>query len=437
MAELGATRLLTVFGLGFGDCGKGRFVDALAARLGGYTVVRYNGGGQAGHTVMLDDGRFHIFAQFAAASFEPRVHTVLAAPFVLHPGGLLHEAAALAAKGCPPLFERLLIDAACRVTTPWLQAAGRWREQQRGAAAHGSCGVGFGATVELSITHPDAGLHYGELVDSAGTLGKLQRQRELLHAEFSGDERFATELAPLLSPDLPQRWLRQVRELVALSPPASRERIARQLQHGRVIFEGAQGMLLDEHYGFHPHTTWSSTGPQAAAAVARHYGLDEPHAHYGALRSYHTRHGAGPFPTHDAALDLLSEPHNADDGWQGPFRRGHFDAVLLRYALACAGPIDGLLLSHVDALARAPIQWCDAYRVDGQRRQRLAPPTTPDEQEALTRLLSAAKPEYTQQIRTRDHVLQLLAEATGLPVLASSDGPARSAICWDTSQEQS
>ncbi|MBE9610520.1 adenylosuccinate synthetase [Chitinilyticum piscinae] len=431
MAERVTPRLLTVFGLGFGDCGKGRFVDALAARLDAHTVVRYNGGGQAGHTVVLDDGRSHIFAQFAAASFLPGVHTVLAAPFVLHPGGLLHEAALLAGKHCPPLWPRLLIDAACRVTTPWLQAAGRWRELRRGAAAHGSCGIGFGATVELSLTQPDASLSYGELLDSTVTLAKLQRQRELLQDEFAGDERFATELAALLDIALPRRWLRQVRELLALSPPASPAHISRQLQRpGHVIFEGAQGMLLDEHYGFHPHTTWSSTGPQAAAQVARHYGLDEPHAHYGALRSYLTRHGAGPLPSEDPALDVLAEPHNADTGWQGRFRRGHFDAVLLRYALACAGTIDGLLLSHADALGRATINWCDAYEIDGQRQQTLAIPASLKEQEGLTSQLGTARTICTQRLSSLGQLTQQLNTTCGLDSIASSHGPQRSAIFW-------
>lgn len=431
MAETVTPRLLTVFGLGFGDCGKGRFVDALAARLDAHTVVRYNGGGQAGHTVVLDDGRSHIFAQFAAASFLPGVHTVLAAPFVLHPGGMLHEAALLAGKGCPPLWPRLLIDAACRVTTPWLQAAGRWRELRRGTAAHGSCGIGFGATVELSLTQPDASLSYGELLDSTVTLAKLQRQRELLQDEFAGDERFATELAALLDIALPRRWLRQVRELLAISPPASPAQISRQLQRpGHVIFEGAQGMLLDEHYGFHPHTTWSSTGPQAAAQVARHYGLDEPHAHYGALRSYLTRHGAGPLPSEDPALDVLAEPHNADTGWQGRFRRGHFDAVLLRYALACAGTIDGLLLSHADALDRATINWCDCYEMDGLRQQALPVPASLDEQVALTSLLLHACPAACERITDCQTLIARLESGFSLPLIASSHGAGRNLLHW-------
>ncbi len=165
-AEL-STRYVSVIGLFFGDCGKGRFVDELCGRLGARTVVRYNGGAQAGHNVLRADGRHHVFSSFGAGTFHPGARTLLAAPVVIHPGGLLREAEALGRrKGCPTRWRGSPIDARCRVTTPFLQAAGRLRERARPPKGrHGSCGIGFGETVRLGLEHPEASLHYAELAD--------------------------------------------------------------------------------------------------------------------------------------------------------------------------------------------------------------------------------------------------------------------------------
>ena len=94
--------------LGFGDAGKGKFVDAWVRTSGAHTVVRFNGGAQAGHNVVLPDGRHHTFSQWGAGSFVPGVATVLAAPVVVHPGALHQEAQALARVGIGDAWQRLL-----------------------------------------------------------------------------------------------------------------------------------------------------------------------------------------------------------------------------------------------------------------------------------------------------------------------------------------
>ncbi|MEE7548313.1 adenylosuccinate synthetase, partial [Xanthomonas sp. Kuri4-1] len=174
------TRYLSVLGLGFGDCGKGRFVDALCRQTGVHTVVRFNGGAQAGHNVVLDDGRHHTFSQFAAGSFDPQVHSVLSQAVVVHPSALLVEAQVLAGQGVAAPLQRLWIDARCRVTTPYHQAAGRLREWVRGAQAHGTCGVGVGETVAQSLRDPAAALRYGDLRSRTVALEKLEALRTAL-----------------------------------------------------------------------------------------------------------------------------------------------------------------------------------------------------------------------------------------------------------------
>lgn len=389
---------VSVIGLGFGDCGKGRFVDDLCPLLGARTVVRYNGGAQAGHNVVLPDGRHHVFSSFGAGSFHPGVATLLASPVVVEPLGLLREAAALEAKGVADPLGRLTIDERCRVTTPYLRAAGRLRELVRDQA-HGSCGIGFGETVKLSLEAPELSLAYGQLADAKVARAKLQAQRVRLTAELGSLQptaRTQGELDLLADEPLGERWLEAIAELAQRVPGARREQVARQLASGSAIFEGAQGMLLDEDHGFHPHTTWSRIDPEAAEAVLRDAGIQVEMRHLGALRTYPTRHGEGPFPTEDPALDHLAEPHNTSAGWQGKFRRGHPDLVLLRYALAAASKITGLLASHLDAFDRGvKLRWCETYETPHGMVESLPRAAEPDlnHQQMLTDLLRDARPK--------------------------------------------
>lgn len=410
--------------LGFGDAGKGKFVDAWVRRHGAHTVVRFNGGAQAGHNVVLPDGRHHTFSQWGAASFVPGVATVLAAPVVVHPGALLQEAQALIAQGLPDAWQRLFIDARCRVTTPFLQAAGRLRERARGAAAHGSCGVGFGETVALSLQQPTLGLCWADLAQPARALARLRDQQAWLRAAWPEppDAAAQADWQALHEDSLAERWLVQAHQAWRLAPARSADFIARQLaQPGPVAFEGAQGVLLDEDHGFHPHTTWSRVTPAAAAEVLRDLGLTPTLRCYGIVRSYLTRHGAGPLPTFDPALDSLPEPHNPDDGWQGRFRRGHPDALLLRHAAQACGPLDGLLVGHLDAVPTG-LRWCHAYS-DAPVLPRLAP-------EALTAWLQAAQPLYEPGLLSRDALLARLQQATGAALAGWSDGPTHRDVRW-------
>jgi adenylosuccinate synthase len=439
-----ATRYASVLDLGFGDSGKGRFVDVLTSRWGAHTVVRFNGGAQAGHTVVRPAGGgkagfHHTFSQFGAGTLVRGTRTVLLDPFVIHPTALVVEAGALARVGVDDALSRIVVDARCRVTTPFLQSAGQWREWLRGSDPHGTCGVGVGETVRHSLEHPQQTLRYSDLVGpESSALEKLQAQRETLLSELGGGSPTATvgELAVLEDSSLASRWLRTARALARQVPPTPVEQLRYALgRPGSVLFEGAQGLLLDEWRGFHPHTTWSSTTPAAVEAAVQSLGLESPIEHYGVLRTYLTRHGAGPMPTEDSRLDTqLAEPHNASDGWQGRFRRGHPDAVLLRYALAAAPELSGLLVSHVDAFEHGvSLRWCEAYQRDtGQHIIDCLPSGTLgdlDHQHRLTQLLFEARPQYARgAITTEVGFLDRVASLTEIPVVLRSRGAAPEAV---------
>jgi adenylosuccinate synthase len=433
-----ATRYVSLLGLGFGDCGKGLFTDHLCGQWQAHTVVRFNGGAQAGHNVVLADGRHHTFSQFGAGSFHAGVATVLASPVVVHPTALRVEEEALRRAGVTDAFPRLLVDARCRVTTPFHQAAGRLREWRRGAAAHGSCGVGVGETVRQALAAPGDALRYGDLLQPARALAKLEASRIALRHEFADamplHAEAAQELALLDDASLARRWLDAAMPCLRASPPASADAIGERLARpGTVLFEGAQGVLLDEWRGFHPHTTWSSISTAAVEAVLRDVGIAASVQHLGVLRSYLTRHGSGPLPTHDGELDAqLAEPHNADEGWQGAFRRGHPDAVLLRYALEAVGPLDGLVVSHLDAIEAVDLRWCTGYRgADGSGLASLPLSDVPDldHQHALTQRLGTAQPLYEPDTIATPQEWVARAEAlSGLPVRFGAFGPTRDTV---------
>ena len=441
---MAATRYASVLGLGFGDCGKGHFVDALTRQWKAHTVVRFNGGAQAGHNVMTSadsssPARHHTFSQFSAGALVPGTRTLLLDPMVVHPTALLVEAETLGRIGVYDALSRLKIDAQCRITTPCHQSAGRLRERLRGAAAHGTCGVGFGETVRHALEHPDQVLRYGDLFPVSATqtrrlIDQLQAMRETLLAQFSPQwavNALPPEFRMLQDETLAGRWLTSAQALARQCPPESADAIHAQLrQPGCVLFEGAQGILLDEWRGFHPHTTWSSITAAAVDAVAARHAIAESVEHFGVLRCYLTRHGLGPLPTHDESLDhLLPEPHNHGEGWQGCFRRGHPDGVLLRYSLEAVGNLSGLLVSHLDIFQRGvSLKWCERYSLSPSSSDFQRLPVGRGEnlahQSTLTQLLTNARPQYASApIESAHEYLERTASVTKLPVILCSRGP--------------
>ncbi|MEZ0066488.1 adenylosuccinate synthase [Streptacidiphilus sp. MAP12-20] len=409
-------RHAVVVDLGFGDAGKGATVDRLCRAMGAHTVVRFNGGAQAAHNVVTDDGRHHTFAQFGSGSFVPGTRTHLSRFVLVDPLALAAEARHLAHLGVPDPLGALTVDRRALLTTPYHAAANRLREDARGAGGHGSCGMGIGETAAYALAHPQDAPVAGDCATPGRLLARLRLLRDRLAEQLGVGADFGPPVE-----DCAAAYL-AFAERVELT---DEEYLPGLLRRERVVFEGAQGVLLDEWYGFHPFTTWSTTTFANAVALLAEAEADAvgDALRLGVVRSYTTRHGPGPLVTEDQALDReLPEPHNATGPWQGAFRRGHFDAVAHRYALAAAGGADALAVTHLDAPAcSAGLRLCDSYTLEGGeiRDLSIGLPGDLDRQQRLTAHLLRARPAVL--LRPASWT-EAISDALGLPILMTSRG---------------
>jgi adenylosuccinate synthase len=400
-------RVYLLAGLLFGDESKGSFTDFLTRSTGAKLIVRYNGGSNCGHNVVLPDGTHHCFSQFGSGSFVPGVETHLSRHMMVNPIFMLSEAKHLIQVGQKDIWERMSVDREALVTNPFQVAANRLREMIRDAEGnrHGSCGMGIGETMADALAHPNDVLRVGDLLDRSKTELKLRLSQERKAAEFKDLLReespltdrvgFAGERELLIDPTWPydlanglyRDWVNKVRL-------TTRDYLTWVTnESGVVIFEGAQGVLLDENFGFHPHTTWSTTTFQNAYDLLQDH--NDEQTRVGVLRSYMTRHGAGPFVTEDSELKLEGE-HNVFGEWQQGFRVGHLDLMMVHYALKILGGVDLLALSHMDKVQDT---WkvCQSYGADlGLESMLLLPDGNVDlvRQEKIGRALKTAKPVY-------------------------------------------
>jgi adenylosuccinate synthase len=195
------------------------------------------------------------------------------------------------------------------------------------------------------------------------------------------------------------------------------------LRHNRVIFEGSQGVLLDQDHGFHPYTTWSKTTYANVDSLLAQAGVDRSEVYrLGLVRAVTTRHGNGPHPTEDSELTAtVREAHNSYGVHQGAFRVGHFDAVAHRYAIQACGGVEGLAVSHLDLLeAGLAVRVCDRYhQPDGSITVELPQPGSLADQEALTRIVQTATPAYQTGLCS----LGAIQDAVAQTVVLAAYGP--------------
>ncbi len=423
-----APRAFVVVGLGFGDEGKGTITDHLVRESDAELVVRFNGGAQAGHNVVLADGRHHTFAQLGAGTFAG-ARTHLAGTVVVHPSALLVEARVLGAKGVADPLSRVSVAPDCRVTTPFHQAAGRLRELARGDGAHGTCGVGVGETVRDGLDHPP--LRAAELTGPDGPLlERLDAIRERLLAslpELGGSDAEAEERVLLTDPSVGARWLELIADFRRRVRLVNDGAVGAGLRSA-VVFEGAQGVLLDEHVGFHPHTTWSTCTSAWAEDWLEAHAPEHRAVRVGVSRTTLTRHGQGPLPSFDETLGAaLLEPHNGAEGWQGRFRIGWLDLPLLRYAIAANGGLDALAITHLDRVGAA-LPW---RVVRAHPEPPAATPGDLDSLAALTERLFATRPEAEPLGPAGcSDIAAWLEEQLPVPVALTSSGPTANDKRW-------
>lgn len=407
-------RAYIVVDLGFGDAGKGLLTDFLVRHYEAGLVVRYNGGAQAGHNVVTPDGLHHTFSQFGSGTFIPHVKTYLSRHMVFHPTALLVEGDILERKGVWDPFSRIHVSEQALVITPFHQAANRMREIARGTNRHGSCGVGVGDAIEDALLHPSNRILAGELHNPDLLRRKLcsirEQKREQvteLYKEYPFET--AREFEVFERDDVIETWISIIARIGELDLVVSDSVLERLLQEtDNVVFEGAQGVLLDEDAGFHPFTTWSRCTAANAIDIIREILPDSSVVRIGVMRSYMVRHGPGPLPTETDYLTGLITEHNNFNEWQGEVRHGWFDAVLVRYALEVTGGVDNLMITHLDVLPRLEKwKYClgykgfyDSYNTSNKldfsdgilTNLRLPSSLSLDQREEFTKALFLAKP---------------------------------------------
>lgn len=354
------TRAFIVSDLGWGDAGKGTSVDFLVRERGAKLVVRWNGGSQAGHRVVTDDGRAHVFAQLGAGSFVPDVRTHLAETVLVDPMALVVEARHF---GDEAILERVSIAESARVITPFHVAANHLREAARGEARHGTCGCGIGETVRDALAHPSDVLRARDLVGERPRLARLLGDVQERLAASLDEELRALEADEATAHARAMLTVFRARDSDALHERISRvggaqvvadDAIDAALRGGDVVLEGAQGVLLDQDVGVTPpHVTWTPCTTHAAHAWLDAHAFAGARTALGVMRTYATRHGAGPFPTETPELAERLPEAEAQSRFQGAFRVGTLDLALLRYAIG-QSPIDALVVTHLDRLGVLP-----------------------------------------------------------------------------------
>jgi adenylosuccinate synthase len=332
--------------LGFGDSGKGSTVDFLCRIEGSNWVIRYNGGAQAAHNVVEPSGRHFTFGMFGSGTLIG-ANTILGPKVLVNPMVIADEAQGLMNLGVNSPMDKMYVHGDCLVTTPFHIAANRAKEAARGSNRHGSCGMGIGETVQYQV----------DMIAKRLRREAMSAQQWPLRVEDLGNKalvKFKLEMmARWLKDnyDLEIQWESLVEHYYTLSKAwttVDDDFIDDVLDTMECVFEGSQGVLLDEWYGFFPYVTRSTTTFENALEFLD--GRDV--IKMGVVRSYTTRHGPGPMPSQRTDYDIgpfmHPELHNAYGEWMGGWRIGDFDGVAIKYAIEVCGGIDVLTVNHCD-----------------------------------------------------------------------------------------
>ncbi len=322
-----------VVGLGFGDEGKGLMTDFLCLQHSNSIVIRYNGGHQAGHCVTTQAGRKHVFSQFGSGTFRD-IPTYWSRFCTFEPYSFINEITELG------LSPTIYIDNRCSITTHYDIFFNRAIERSRGKKRYGSCGVGYGATVERQ-KHPMVRLVFSDIMDQnkledkLATIKEYYREKTNLETAFVFDSFQHQELE-----DLFHSAIAQVKKLISKKNvvPVEEKDIFLSNNWETYIFEGAQGILLDQNFGKTPHVTKSNTTSKNALDMISLYSeISFKKKIFYVTRAYQTRHGAGPFKAKNPNFTLQNNQTetNKTNEFQGVFKSSYLDINQLNYALEC------------------------------------------------------------------------------------------------------
>jgi len=332
---------VVVLGTQWGDEGKGKIVDLLTDQAG--AVVRFQGGHNAGHTLVIE-GEKTILHLIPSGVLRENVACLIGNGVVLSPEAALKEIGELEAKGVP-VRDRLKISPACPLILPYHVALDQARESKRGNEKIGTTGRGIGPAYEDKAGR--RGLRLGDLQDEQRFTRKLRDVME--YHNFFLEKYYQVE--PLNVDKVLTESLEMGRELLPMMDDVTSLLHAYRKAGTNIMFEGAQGSLLDIDHGTYPFVTSSNT---TAGGTATGSGFGPLYLDYvlGITKAYTTRVGSGPFPTElfDATGEYLAKRGHEFGATTGrPRRCGWFDAVALRTAVNI-NSISGLCLTKLDVL---------------------------------------------------------------------------------------
>ena len=308
-----------VLGLGFGDEGKGLVTSSICNQfpfkdINNKIVVRFSGGHQAGHTVVKDNIR-HVFSSFGSGTLH-EIPTYWTKYCTFYPTGWLREYRDLISKGVGNI--KFIIDPLAPVTTPYDILSNIYDKDN--VNSHGTVGVGVGATFKRHNETPHK-LYAKDIFYDDVLYHKLENIKQYYHRHDEGEVNlFIKSINEITS-----------KNLIELQSPNYLH------NYNRIVFEGSQGILLDEDFGFFPHVTRSHTTSKNAAKILKHFN-ETLHTYY-VTRCYSTRHGYGPMHSHHYQFDdyftsnLLET--NVRAKYQGEFRKGFLNLNLLKYSIEC------------------------------------------------------------------------------------------------------
>ncbi|ATM88426.1 adenylosuccinate synthase [Yersinia massiliensis] len=356
---------VVVLGTQWGDEGKGKVVDLLTERA--KYVVRYQGGHNAGHTLVIN-GEKTVLHLIPSGILRENVISIIGNGVVLAPDALMKEMTELEARGVP-VRERLLLSEACPLILPYHVALDNAREKARGAKAIGTTGRGIGPAYEDKVAR--RGLRVGDLFNKETFAIKLKEivdyhNFQLVHYYKEDAVDYQTVLDEVLAiADILTAMVVDVSELL----DSARK------QGALIMFEGAQGTLLDIDHGTYPYVTSSNT---TAGGVATGSGLGPRYVDYvlGIVKAYSTRVGAGPFPTelNDETGEFLRKQGNEYGATTGRSRRtGWLDIVAVRRAVQI-NSLSGFCMTKLDVLdGLKEVKLCVGYRMPDGREVETTP----------------------------------------------------------------
>jgi len=415
---------VVVIGTQWGDEGKGKVVDLLTERVA--AVVRFQGGHNAGHTLVID-GVKTVLHLVPSGVLHAGVRCLIGNGVVLSPQALLDEVAALEQSGVP-VRERLGISAACSLILPYHVALDQARERARGAKAIGTTGRGIGPAYEDKASR--RGIRFGELMDAGHFTDRL---REVLdYHNFALEHYFKAQ--PVDYGRVLEQALSHAEQLRPLLVDVPGVLHALRAQGADILFEGAQGALLDIDHGTYPYVTSSNT-TAGGASCGTGVGPRDLDYILGIVKAYTTRVGGGPFPTElfDADGDRLGARGHEFGATTGRKRRcGWLDMVALKRSFAI-NSVTGLCITKLDVLdGSETVKICTSYRMDGQEIE--VPPAGADAMARCTPhyLELPGWSESTVGARSLDALpanarayLKTVEELSGLPIDLISTGPDR------------